>query len=145
MADEIGAWERKAKICLVDATKDNEIFTNVLEKLTTENSANKTVFNRCVKQIEDAKVNLDNKSENFFICMFVWGYESQLYLPFTSPSFKSDDVDLLHEIIKKFIDISIQCCSNGFEVVTFNDDNKLLAFALQATCENEMMQINLKA
>jgi hypothetical protein len=143
MAEVIGAWEREAKIFLVDIKNDKEIFTFVLDKLVEENSAVTDVLNGCIAQINHAKQNLE-KINNFFICMFIWDFDSQFYLPFTSPVFESSDVWLLNEIVKKFIDISIQCCSDGFEVKTFNDENKLLAYALQVTCENELMQFNLK-
>jgi hypothetical protein len=76
--------------------------------------------------------------------MFVWGYDTQYYLPFTSPLFQKEDVGALQEYVEDFIKISIQCCSDGFEVTTFNENNKLLAYAIQATCENQMMQINLQ-
>ena len=37
MAATIGAWERKAKLCLVDASLDKDIFTSILENLLDEN------------------------------------------------------------------------------------------------------------
>lgn len=144
MTESIGAWERKAKICLVDATRDKEIFLQVLEKLENENSNNEEVLLSCLQQIELAKSNLNDANEKVFLCMFVWGYETQNYLPFTSPLFSKDDIDLLQEYVRKFIQISIQCCSDGFEVTTFSETNKLLAYAIQVTCENEMMQVNLQ-
>lgn len=143
MAEKVGAWEREAKIFLVDIKNDKEIFTNVLDKLVEENSAVPDVLNGCIAQINHAKQNLE-KEDNFFICMFIWDFESQFYLPFTSPIFESSDVWLLNRIVKKFIDMSIQCCSDGFQVKTINDENKLLAYALQLTCENEIMQFKLK-
>lgn len=144
MTETIGAWERKAKICLVDDVHDKGIFLQVLEKLEQENSINSEIMQSCAPQFEAAKSNLVNSNNQVFLCMFVWGYDSQHYLPFTSPLFRKEDVDVLQNYIKQFIQISIQCCSDGFEVVTFNDNNKLLAYAIQATCENEMMQINMQ-
>ena len=144
MTEKIGAWERKAKICLVDAIKDKEIFLQVLNKLEQENASDAEVLRLCIPQIKHAKSHFDNANEDAFLCMFVWGYETQHYLLFTSPLFQKEDIDAMKEYVKKFIDISIQCCSDGFEINTFNDNNKLLAYAIQATCENEMMQVNLK-
>lgn len=144
MTENIGAWERKAKICLVDVIQDNEVFLQVLEKLENENLNDSEVFQNCSPQIELAKSNLKSTSEQVFLCMFVWGYETQNYLPFTSPLFFKEDVTVLNEYVKKFIHISIQCCSDGFEVTTFNEYNKLLTYAIQVTCENEMLQVNLQ-
>lgn len=144
MTETIGAWERKAKICLVDAVQDKEIFLQILEKLEKENSVNADVWKSCFPQIEAARVHLSDSIGGVFLCMFVWGYETQHYLPFTSQKFSKDDVEALQEYVEQFIQISIQCCSDGFEVTTFNENNKLLAYAIQATCENEMLQINLQ-
>jgi len=144
MSDIVGAWERKAKICLVDVIQDNEVFSNLLNHLEQENQLNPQVFKQTSRGIELARIHLSSGSDVKFICMLVWAHENQQYLPFTSDIFENDDVELLQNIVKEFIEISIQCCSDGFEVTTFSDTNKLLAYAIQATCENEMMAINLK-
>jgi len=144
MSEIVGAWERKAKICLVDVIQDNEVFSNLLHHLEQENQLNPQVFKLTSPQIDLARLHLSSGSDVKFICMLVWGYDTQQYLPFTSGIFENDDVELLQNIVKEFIEISIQCCSDGFEVTTFSDTNKLLAYAIQATCENEMMAINLK-
>ena len=144
MTQEIGAWERKAKISLVDIQHDKEIFENMLNGLEAENSANASVMQLSMPQIELARKNLASNQAKKFICMFVWGFETQHYLPFCSDVFDDENTEYLQHIIRLYIDISIQCCSDGFEVVTFSDNNKLLAMAMQALCENEMMQINLR-
>ena len=144
MTQEIGAWERKAKISLVDVQHDKEMFLNVLDRLEEENSLNEHVLKLSMPQIELARSNLAGDSSKKFICMFVWGYDTQHYLPFCSDVFDDDNTEYLQQIIRRYIDISIQCCSDGFEVVTFSDNNKLLALTMQALCENEMMQINLR-
>ncbi len=144
MTEEIGAWERKAEICLVDIRNDKDNFIGLLERMAGEYKSSPKYSNSCMPQIEIARNNLNDEIDDYFLCMFVWDYDNQYFIPFTSPVIKFEDVDLLHEVVIKFIEISIQCCSDGFEVVTFNDNNKLLAFALQALCENQIMQINLK-
>ena len=145
MATTIGAWERKAKICLVDVSIDKEIFTNVLNSLLNENKSDETIYNITFPQIELAHQNLSSTANEKFICMFVWGYDKQRYLPFCSELFSDEDTESIQKIVTQFIQLSIQCCSDGFELVTFNEQNKLLAFALQALCENQIMQSNLKA
>jgi hypothetical protein len=144
MTEEIGAWERKAEICLVDIRNDKDNFFGLLERMVGEYKSSPKYSNSCMPQIEIARNNLKYEIDDYFLCMFVWDYDNQHFIPFTSPVVKFEDVDLLHEIVIKFIEISIQCCSDGFEVITFNDNNKLLAFALQALCENQIMQIKLK-
>lgn len=144
MTQQIGAWERKAKISLVDVQHDKEIFLNVLDRLEEENSLNQHVLKLSMPQIELARKNLAGDSSKKFICMFVWGYETQHYLPFCSDAFDAENTEYLEKIIHLYIDISIQCCSDGFEVVTFGEHNKLLAMTMQALCENEMMRINLQ-
>jgi len=144
MSEIVGAWERKAKICLVDVIQDNEVFSNLLLHLEKENQSNLQVFQQTSPQVDLARLHLSSGANVKFICMLVWGYDTQQYLPFTSDIFGNDDVEFLQDIVKKFIEISIQCCSDGYEVTTFSDANKLLAYAIQATCENEMMAINLK-
>ena len=67
------------------------------------------------------------------------------YILYSVANYKPYIINSVNEIVNKFIDISIQCCSDGFKVNTFNDENKLLAYALQSTCENEIMQFNLKS
>ena len=116
----------------------------MLHHLEQENQSNLQVFQQTSPQIDLARLHLSSGADIKFICMLVWGYDTQQYLPFTSGIFESNDVELLQNIVKEFIEISIQCCSNGYEVTTFSDTNKLLAYAIQATCENEMMAINLK-
>jgi hypothetical protein len=76
--------------------------------------------------------------------MFVWGFDKQHYLPFCSGLFTNDDTEVIQQIVTQFIEISVQCCSDGFEIVTFNEENKLLALAVQALSENRMMQFNLQ-
>ena len=145
MTATVGAWERKAKICLVDVSIDRDIFTDVLNNLLSENESDEDVYKITSPQIELAQQNLTATANEKFICMFVWGYDKQHYLPFCSGLFTDEDTEIIQKIVLQFIEISIQCCSDGFEVVTFNDENKLLAFALQALCENQIMQFNLKA
>jgi hypothetical protein len=145
MTTTVGAWERKAKICLVDVSIDRDIFTNVLNNLLDENKSDEYVYKITLPQIELAHQHLTSSNNEKFICMFVWGYEKQLYLPFSSELFNDEDTESIQKIVTQFIEISIQCCSDGFEIVTFNEKNKLLAFALQALCENQIMQLNLKA
>ena len=58
--------------------------------------------------------------------------------------FLNDDTEVIQQIVTQFIEISVQCCSDGFEIVTFNEENKLLALAIQALSENRMMQFNLQ-
>lgn len=145
MTATVGAWERKAKICLVDVSIDRDVFTNVLNNLLSENESDEDVYKITSPQIELAQQNLTATANEKFICMFVWGYDKQHYLPFCSGLFTDEDTEIIQKIVAQFIEISIQCCSDGFEVVTFNDENKLLAFALQALCENQIMQFNLKA
>ncbi len=144
MTEIIGAWERKAEICLVDIRNDKDNFIGLLERMVEEYKSSPKYSNSCMPQLEIARNNLNCEIDNYFLCMFVWDYDNQYFIPFTSPVIKFEDVDLLHEIVIKFIEISVQCCSDGFEVVTFNDKNKLLAFALQALCENQIMQIKIK-
>ena len=145
MTATVGAWERKAKICLVDVSIDRDIFTNVLNNLLDENKSDESVYKITLPQIELAHHHLTSSNNEKFICMFVWGYDKQLYLPFSSELFNDEDTESIQKIVTQFIEISIQCCSDGFEIVTFNEKNKLLAFALQALCENQIMQHNLKA
>jgi hypothetical protein len=145
MTEKIGAWERKAEICIVDIRNDKDYFLSLLERMVEEYKSFPKYLNSCMPQLELAKNQLNHGVDDYFLCMFVWDYDNQYFIPFTSPIVKFEDVDLLNEIVVKFIEISIQCCSDGFEVVTFNDNNKLLAFALQALCENKIMEFNLKA
>ena len=145
MTATVGAWERKAKICLVDVSIDRDIFTDVLNNLLSENKSDESVYKITLPQIELAHKNLTSSANEKFICMFVWGYDKQRYLPFCSALFNDEDTEIIQKIVSQFIEISIQCCSDGFEIVTFNEKNKLLAFALQALCENQIMQLNLKA
>lgn len=144
MTATVGAWERKAKLCLVDVSIDREIFTNVLNNLVSENKSDKSVNEITFPQIELAHQNLSSTSNEKFICMFVWGYDKQRYLPFCSQLFTEDDTDNIQKIVAQFIEISVQCCSDGFEIVTFNERNKLLALAIQALSENRMMQFSLQ-
>ena len=145
MTATVGAWERKAKICLVDVSIDRDIFTDVLNNLLSENKSDESVYKITLPQIELAHKHLTSSANEKFICMFVWGYDKQHYLPFCSELFNDEDTESIQKIVTHFIEISIQCCSDGFELVTFNEQNKLLAFALQALCENQIMQFNLKA
>jgi hypothetical protein len=145
MTATVGAWERKAKICLVDVSIDRDIFTNVLNNLLSENKSDESVYKITFPQIELAHQHLTSSTNEKFICMFVWGYDKQHYLPFCSELFIDEDTESIQKIVTQFIEISVQCCSDGFELVTFNEQNKLLAFALQALCENQIMQFNLKA
>jgi len=144
MATTIGAWERKAKLCLVDASLDKDIFTSILENLLDENKLNDEVIKITSPQIELARQNLSASANDKFICMFVWGFDKQHYLPFCSGLFTNDDTEVIQQIVTQFIEISVQCCSDGFEIVTFNEENKLLALAVQALSENRMMQFNLQ-
>lgn len=144
MAATIGAWERKAKLCLVDASLDKAIFTSILENLLDENKLNDEVSKITSPQIELARQNLSASANDKFICMFVWGFDKQHYLPFCSGLFTNDDTEVIQQIVTQFIEISVQCCSDGFEIVTFNEENKLLALAIQALSENRMMQFNLQ-
>jgi hypothetical protein len=144
MAATIGAWERKAKLCLVDASLDKDIFTSILENLLDENKLNDEVSKITSPQIELARQNLSASANDKFICMFVWGFDKQHYLPFCSGLFTNDDTEVIQQIVTQFIEISVQCCSDGFEIVTFNEENKLLALAVQALSENRMMQFNLQ-
>ncbi len=144
MTATVGAWERKAKICLVDVSIDRDVFTNVLNNLLSENESDEDVYKITFPQIELAHQNLTSTANEKFICMFVWGYDKQRYLPFCSGLFTDNDTESIQKIATQFIEISIQCCSDGFELVTFNEQNKLLALALQALCENQIMQMNLK-
>lgn len=145
MTTTVGAWERKAKLCLVDASLDGNLFGSVLNNLVEENKHNNDVYKLTLPQIELARQNLSGSANEKFICMFVWAFDKQHYLPFCSASFNDEDTESIQKIVSQFIEISIQCCSDGFEIVTFNEKNKLLAFALQALCENQIMQLNLKA
>ena len=144
MVATIGAWERKAKLCLVDASLDKDIFTSILENLLDENKLNDEVSKITSPQIELARQNLSASANDKFICMFVWGFDKQHYLPFCSGLFTNDDTEVIQQIVTQFIEISVQCCSDGFEIVTFNEENKLLALAIQALSENRMMQFNLQ-
>ena len=144
MAATIGAWERKAKLCLVDASLDKDIFTSILENLLDENKLNDEVNKITSPQIELARQNLSASANDKFICMFVWGFDKQHYLPFCSGLFTNDDTEVIQQIVTQFIEISVQCCSDGFEIVTFNEENKLLALAVQALSENRMLQFNLQ-
>lgn len=144
MTATVGAWERKAKICLVDVSIDRDVFTNVLNNLLSENESDEDVYKITSPQIELAHQNLTATANEKFICMFVWGYDKQHYLPFVSGLFTDDDTEIIQKIVTQFIEISVQCCSDGFEVVTFNEENKLLALAIQSLSENRMMQFNLQ-
>ena len=144
MTETIGAWQRKAKLCLVDVSLDGTEFANILNNLFKENQNNNDVHKLTLPQIELARQNLSASANDKFICMFVWGFDKQHYLPFCSGLFTNDDTEVIQQIVTQFIEISVQCCSDGFEIVTFNEDNKLLALAIQALSENRMMQFSLQ-
>jgi len=144
MTEEIGAWERKAEICLVDIRNDKDYFLSLLEHMVDEYKTFPKYSNSCMPQIEIARNNLNYEVDDYFLCMFVWDYDNQYFIPFTSPVAKFEDFDLLNKIVERFIEISIQCCSDGFEVVTFNDNNKLLAFTITVLSDNQILKYNLK-
>jgi hypothetical protein len=144
MTDKIGAWERQAKICLVDVSLDRAIFENLLNNLQEENRDNEDVYKVSLPQIELALENLSAPKNVKFICMFVWDYNKQYYLPVCSKPFTIEDVDEITEIVKNLIEVSVKCCSDGFELVTFNESNKLLSLTIQALSENRMMQYSLE-
>ena len=145
MTTTVGAWERKAKLCLVDASLDGTLFESVLNNLEEENKHNNDVYKLTLPQIELARQNLSGSTNDKFICMFVWAFDKQHYLPFCSGLFTTEDTEIIQQIVTQFIEISVQCCSDGFEIVTFNEQNKLLALAVQALSENRMMQLNLQS
>ena len=143
MTETVGAWERKAEICLVDIRNDKDYFLGLLERMVEEYNGFPKYSNSCMPQIEIARNNIKYEVDDYFLCMFVWDYDNQFFIPFTSPVVKFEDFDLLNQIVEKFIEISIQCCSDGFEIVTFNDNNKLLAFTIGALSDNQILQFKL--
>jgi hypothetical protein len=79
--------------------------------------------------------------------MFVWGFDKQHYLPFCSGLFTNDDTEVIQQIVTQFIEISVQCCSDGFEIVTFNEENKLLALSeevQQKQVERDKLELDLQ-
>ena len=143
MTNKIDAWERKALLYLVDTTHDGDAVYPLLEKLEEENNLIQTSENLWDKQIELARSNLATTEDKKFLLMFVWDFVNQIYLPFTSKLFNEEDIDYLTEIVTNLIKASVELCSDGFELKTMNEKNKLLAFTIQVLCENNLMQINL--
>lgn len=145
MSDYIGAWERRATIFLVDTLLDKDIFFPLLQKMEEEHALVPALTDaEAVRmQLDKAYECLAQTSGEKFICMFIWDFSNQAYLPFCSDSFVDSDTESIVNTIKSFITFSIDCCSNGFLFKTMNEENKLLALAIQALCENEMMQRSL--
>ena len=143
MTNKIGAWERKALLYLVDTTYDVDAVYLLLEKLEKENNLIQITENLWDIQIEFARSNLASPEGKKFILMFVWDFDNQIYLPFTSKLFNEEDTDYLKETVANLIKASVELCSDGFELRTINEKNKLLAFTIQVLCENNTMQINL--
>ena len=143
MTNKIGAWERKALLYLIDTKYDADSVYLLLEKLENENNFKQITENLWDKQIEFARSNLVSPEGKKFILMFVWDFDYQIYIPFASKLFNEEDTDYLTETVANLIKASVELCSDGFELRTINEKNKLLAFTIQVLCENNTMQINL--
>lgn len=145
MTDYIGAWERSATIFLVDTMLDTESFTPLLEKLEDEHASIPTLANSPVvlQQFQQARQCLTDESGGKFLCMFVWNYSNQAYFPVCTDLFQDSDTEIIMKFVKSFVDCLVGCSCKGFTLKTLNDENKLLALAIQALCENEIMQLNL--
>lgn len=145
MEAKVKEWEQKAKVCLVDPQHDRDVFASALDALERELKELGDVWMSSAIHFDRARDCLQDEGGRKFICMFVWDFHHQVFFPVSTGLFDESETEVLIEIIKEFMQFAFDCCSAGFEVVTFNDNNKLLALAMQLLCESQTpLEINRK-